>query len=261
VRVWIDNNLVIDEWRDQQASDYTATVNLNAWQKVPIRVEYYQNKVYAQLEMKWTHNNFSQEIIPTRFLYPDNDTFLPLSSIFLRAEKSGRHVALTWETEEERDIDRFQLEKSRDGENFTPLSSRQSKGDVDFATYEALDRYPEPGEHYYRVKVINLEGSSSYSDIESIFIDPDLRSLSVRLFPNPATEADARFLEVESETDQNLEVEIWSMEGKLIQTYEQRVNKGIRPYRLQGNLSPGMYLIRVLEEKSGNSSSMRMLVQ
>jgi PA14 domain len=52
VRVWIDDSPLIDAWRDQGATEYTATRALTAGEHA-IRVEYYENGVDAVARFSW----------------------------------------------------------------------------------------------------------------------------------------------------------------------------------------------------------------
>jgi glucose/arabinose dehydrogenase len=52
VRLYIDDNLVIDEWHDQGSDPHTATVNLTAGQHT-IRMEYYENAGGAVANLTW----------------------------------------------------------------------------------------------------------------------------------------------------------------------------------------------------------------
>lgn len=44
VRLWINNQLIIDQWDNHAATEYKGTVQLVARQKYNIKMEYYQNK-------------------------------------------------------------------------------------------------------------------------------------------------------------------------------------------------------------------------
>lgn len=52
VRVWVDNQLLIDAWFIQPQTTYTAYIDLEAG-VVPIRVEYYQNQHHALVYVNW----------------------------------------------------------------------------------------------------------------------------------------------------------------------------------------------------------------
>lgn len=62
VRLWISNVLKIDKWIDQGATDYDATVTLNAGQSFDVKIEYYENSGDASLQFSWKKpgdNSFS----------------------------------------------------------------------------------------------------------------------------------------------------------------------------------------------------------
>jgi glucose/arabinose dehydrogenase len=52
VRVYVDGTKVIDAWKDESATTYTASVNLTAGSHA-VRVEYYDNTVYAVAKVSW----------------------------------------------------------------------------------------------------------------------------------------------------------------------------------------------------------------
>ncbi|MCI4667183.1 MAG: PQQ-dependent sugar dehydrogenase [Bacteroidia bacterium] len=253
VRVWVDNVLVIDEWRDQAASSYNTIVNLTAWDKVPIRVDYYQNKVFAQARLSWSHSNFSKEVIPTRFLYSTLSLTLPVASLNLTAEKEGKHINLLWETREEKNVGQFILQRSTDGLNFQSINTQDSKGNSNYASYTFTDLYPSPGEYLYKVKMIDIDGTVSYSNVASVLIANRLDELRLRIFPNPSSLDQSRYLEIESSAFQQTRIEIWSLDGRLINEYKQSIEAGIKIYPLemgQAGLSSGMYLVKIINPES-----------
>lgn len=52
VRVWIDNNLIIDAWRDQAATEYRASRAVSSGDH-DIKVEYYENGGAAVAQFRW----------------------------------------------------------------------------------------------------------------------------------------------------------------------------------------------------------------
>ncbi len=53
VRVWVNNSLIIDQWRTQAATTFNAEIDL-AGGMVPVKVEYYENTERAQIALTWT---------------------------------------------------------------------------------------------------------------------------------------------------------------------------------------------------------------
>ncbi|WP_318998011.1 PA14 domain-containing protein [Marinobacter sp.] len=54
VRLYLDGQLVIDRWRDQSPTSYSATASLPAQQPVPVTMEYYENRGGAVAQLSIT---------------------------------------------------------------------------------------------------------------------------------------------------------------------------------------------------------------
>jgi len=52
LRLWLNNKLVIDEWKNQNSTFYY-TINLEAGKKYPVKIEYYQGKGGAMARLGW----------------------------------------------------------------------------------------------------------------------------------------------------------------------------------------------------------------
>lgn len=53
VRLWVNNNLIIDQWRTQAATTFNAEIDLPSGD-IPVKVEYYENTERAQIVLTWT---------------------------------------------------------------------------------------------------------------------------------------------------------------------------------------------------------------
>ncbi|HCN75989.1 MAG TPA: hypothetical protein DIT13_02195, partial [Verrucomicrobiales bacterium] len=62
-RLWVNNNLIINTWKDQAPAVYTATVNLTAGVTIPVRAEYYENGGGATAQLEWSGPGFSNQPI------------------------------------------------------------------------------------------------------------------------------------------------------------------------------------------------------
>ncbi|MFO7891675.1 MAG: glycoside hydrolase family 31 protein [bacterium] len=54
VRVWIQDSLVVDGWRDQAPTDYPVRMKLNPGQSYPLKIEFYENAGGAHLQFMRT---------------------------------------------------------------------------------------------------------------------------------------------------------------------------------------------------------------
>jgi hypothetical protein len=84
VRLYIDNKLVINDWRAVSATDRTVTVAMKAGVKVPIKVEYYEGTGGASCMLHWSSPSMPKTIVPQSQLFPTAivaDTVAPAVTI------------------------------------------------------------------------------------------------------------------------------------------------------------------------------------
>jgi hypothetical protein len=92
-------------------------------------------------------------------------------------------VTLLWKVEDQHDIVQYIVEESGDGNTFSQLGSvPASNGTVN--TYSFIDRQVATGYNYYRLKIIELSGRITYSNIVIVNLKP---GITVMLYPNPVT--------------------------------------------------------------------------
>lgn len=70
VRLWVNNQLVIDQWWDQATTESSGTITLVAGQKVNIKMEYYDSRLTAVAQLSWSSPSQPKEIVPANRLYP-----------------------------------------------------------------------------------------------------------------------------------------------------------------------------------------------
>lgn len=81
VRVYLNNKLVINNWRNQGATDAVSSkIRLTAGAKIPIRVEYYDNTGGATAQLFWSSSSTPKQLVPVSQLYPVNVTAKPVFS-------------------------------------------------------------------------------------------------------------------------------------------------------------------------------------
>ena len=95
VRLWLDGQLLIDEWYDQ-VGKHQATAELEAGAIYDFRMEYYENGGQAKAKLRWTKPDGTYEIVPCSVFSPTKpDT---PSTVVLQAVKSGEILTdrLNW---------------------------------------------------------------------------------------------------------------------------------------------------------------------
>jgi peptidoglycan/xylan/chitin deacetylase (PgdA/CDA1 family) len=63
IRLWVNNQLIIDKWIDQSATTYNIAVAMTQGDSVPIKMEYYEKGGSAVAKLAWTVPTLSSQII------------------------------------------------------------------------------------------------------------------------------------------------------------------------------------------------------
>lgn len=69
VRMWLDDELVIDFWKGRGAADSTTEVELTAGKRVPIRIEYFQGGGGATARFDWIELGGARRPVPSTNLF------------------------------------------------------------------------------------------------------------------------------------------------------------------------------------------------
>jgi glucose/arabinose dehydrogenase len=69
VRLFVNNQLIIDNNRNQSATEKTGTITLQAGQKYDIRMEYFENSGRAVSQLSWASASQTKQIIPKSQLF------------------------------------------------------------------------------------------------------------------------------------------------------------------------------------------------
>jgi hypothetical protein len=71
-RLWVNDQLLIDKWQSQSATDWTNTITLQAGTRYDLKLEYLQSGGAAQAHLFWYSPSQPEEVIPNACLYPTN---------------------------------------------------------------------------------------------------------------------------------------------------------------------------------------------
>lgn len=112
---------------------------------------------------------------------------LPISSIKLSGKASQELVNISWNTINEVNVAHFILEKSTNGIIFTTLANVASNSATSKDnTYSSMDKKPNVGTNYYRVRGIDRDGKETISAILPVNFSLSVQQ-ELTVFPNPST--------------------------------------------------------------------------
>ena len=102
----------------------------------------------------------------------------------LKAYQQGADVVVEWKVENEKNISRYELEKSTDGLNFIKVNATKAGNAANgMAAYNWIDLSPAEGNNYYRIRSININGSSEITPVVVVKMPKLIAAL--RVYPNP----------------------------------------------------------------------------
>lgn len=74
VRLWINNNLIIDRWREQPITETRGSISLESGKLSEIRIEYFEKRAQAAIKLFWSGPSISKSIVPSSYLYTNSPT-------------------------------------------------------------------------------------------------------------------------------------------------------------------------------------------
>lgn len=156
----------------------------------------------------------------------------------------GYHEAgvnkLDWTTAAEIDADHFDIEKSLDGSGFSSIGKVKATGSPESpAKYQFEDQQVRSDMSYYRLKMVDKDGSFEYSRMISIIADIPL---DFSIHPNPNSGEFSIF--VDGKPVGNSILEIFNREGKLILQEKFDLDGPFQKTYDLSHLPKGVHLVR-----------------
>jgi hypothetical protein len=189
---------------------------------------------------------------------------LPLKLISFTAKKQpNRDVLLEWVTADEVDVDRYEIEVARGNDDynrslFSKIGTTVSRGNSPQQQYYRFTdvELHKTGVRYYRLKMIDLDGSFRYSPVRPVIFNDEF---TWQLYPNPS--AGIVNLVLQAGQHEKLGIKIYDVKGKLVRQYETTAT-GFQQ-KIIIDLSdriypPGLYFIKA---ESGERSEVFRLVK
>lgn len=142
------------------------------------------------------------------------DGTLPVSlSDFTASIKNGKNT-LVWKTQSESNNDKFEVQRSRDGQNFETIGIVHSKAENGNSNgvldYQYIDENPLSGTNYYRLKQVDLNGDSKLYEIKSVNVGVSVGAIKV--YPNPITS----YIKVKAANYSDLEYRLYNVSGEIV---------------------------------------------
>jgi CSLREA domain-containing protein len=163
---------------------------------------------------------------------------LPLHLISFTAASEDNIVTLNWTTAGEEETKYFNVERSGAGIDFDILGQVQAAGNSSRErNYRFIDRIPLPGANFYRLRMVDLDGRFTYSNI--VLANRSLTADAIVLFPNPASNE----LGLQLSGSGLLTVSILSADGRKLDKKEFQLSGSLSTVLDISMLPKGVYIL------------------
>lgn len=179
---------------------------------------------------------------------------LPVTLVSFTAFYNGNHVDLSWVTATEINNKYFEIERSQDGKNFEAIGKVDGAGNHQgYLNYDFVDPSSLTGVVYYRLKQVDVDGTSAYSAIRVVSI---LSGEQVIVYPTPANAGEDIHVVISNQTEaEPVTIELMDMLGKIVLSY---TGEGSSHVLHQASLAKGIYL--VLVRKSLTTTTTKIII-
>lgn len=180
---------------------------------------------------------------------------LPITWLSFEAQKKGEASHLKWVTAQEFNNAGFYVERSADGRLFETIASIDAQVEPrEINEYVFLDQSPLRGMNYYRIRQVDIDGKSDYSDVRSLSFT-NSESI-VNFWPNPARES--VHIEMPDGITAAGEIKLFNSAGVMV------MSKSFEKEDLQNsldlrNVDPGLYSLIIESPESRHISKIVVL--
>ncbi len=227
-------------WIAGTADDETAN---SAW-------EFNNDSVWIAYPDEWSNpQNQSNPLDVTLWIFPYVSNAasgcepLPVQLISFNAERTGKDVILKWQVANEINMKGYEVERADNNNIFRSVTFVPASNNSNLHSYATTDKNPFSTSAIvqYRLKQINADGSSKYSEIVSVKYEN-----GKIVFENPFT--GTLQLQLNLTAPQMVSAELYDIQGKLVAAQQpvlySATNSTIHLNGTAG-LKPGSYILRI----------------
>ncbi|UYZ59240.1 T9SS type A sorting domain-containing protein [Hymenobacter latericus] len=168
---------------------------------------------------------------------------LPVELVEFAAKTQNADALLTWKTAQEKNNDRFEVERSTDGVRFEKVGQVAGHGTTSAPqTYAYTDANAGTlaTQVYYRLKQVDRDGTTAYSPVRTVAFGKELGQNGIALYPNPAHDELSVSL---GATAPNATLEVYTVNGMFVR--KQSFGAAATTKLNVSTLPQGTYLLKV----------------
>ncbi|NBW35694.1 MAG: T9SS C-terminal target domain-containing protein [Cytophagia bacterium] len=182
------------------------------------------------------------------------DSPLPVELLFFEANNNNGFVELKWATASQLDFDYFAVEHSTDAQVWEELKQIKGQGTTNNRTdYKLSDVKSLVGANYYRLKMVDLDGTFEYSIVDYVNME---ETKQMSLYPNPINQAETLTFDLNFTPNDGDKIFIYNHLGVELLSFTASASSIAVAL---DDLKPGTYLVKYVSVNSSIIS--RLMVE
>lgn len=172
--------------------------------------------------------------------YANNAAILPVKLTSFGAVNEGKGVRLNWASASEVNASHYELERSTSATGkFEKIGSVKAKGNSTSATnYSLNDNALISSEYFYRLKIVDKDGSTEYSNVASI---RNFNAPKFKIYPTLLSKGQNITVSTESSTAKT-DIQLTNLQGQVVKNISTtNANIAIET----GSLNAGVYVLKL----------------
>lgn len=169
-------------------------------------------------------------------------TTFPVELLSFDANPIEDEVTLSWETANEQNSAFFLIERAGEDQNFIAIGQMEAAGySFQAKSYSSIDPNPISGANYYRLKLVDLDGSFAYSQTVRVFMEQDM----IDVVPNPVKVGQDLQVLIRLQESQLITLSLANLHGQIVHRSRQEIRAGQEQIPISTyNLARGIYLLK-----------------
>ena len=169
---------------------------------------------------------------------------LPVALTSISANANEKSIMVDWKSQSETNLSGYELQRSTDGSAFSKMAFLNAVGGEYAQEYSHEDKDVRPGiTYYYRLKMIDEDGSFSFSPVRSAKIEGSALD-EMTISPNPAK--GHTYIEFDAPREGNYILELFNEKGGMVYQKNYDFHEGQNSILLNaGRFSNGTYLVNI----------------
>jgi hypothetical protein len=171
------------------------------------------------------------------------NTVLSVKLLNFTAVLKDRKVNINWTVSAEEDMSGYEVQYSTDAVHFKTINFLKA---VNNSRYSAVHANPVSGSNYYRLKMVDLDGKTSYTAVSKVNVTIND---GTTIYPNPATDGVVYITLNSDMVKKNASLMVLNSAGQIIQQQNFRALGQTEKIDIH-LLTPGTYFLRLTTDNA-----------